>query len=130
MMLKRSMMRAVTTVAAAFVLVFAMQGQAMAAVKIPVLGGYGLWQADPVGDVPGDAIRACDNDADGLGITVLLYAPGGYSRRVSTRGHASPYCTPWGEGSGNLREGTQVDVVVLTVKGNRIFDQVKRTFYA
>lgn len=128
MITQRAILRPSMAIAVALFLVFTMQGKALAAERIDVLGGYGLWQADPEGGRPGDAIRACDDTPDGLGITVHLYWSGGGHRYVTTRGHNSPYCTPWGEGSGNLPEGLQVEVHVVTVKGDRIYDQASRRF--
>lgn len=59
--------RVATVIVGAGALVLGMQGSAWAAEKIPVSGGYGQWQADPSGSVPGDSIRACDTAADGWG---------------------------------------------------------------
>ncbi|MEV6719161.1 hypothetical protein AB0M48_44795 [Lentzea sp. NPDC051208] len=82
------------------------------------LAGYGDFNADPDGSVPGDAIRACDTLADGWGIeTQLDINPGATwdtDRVVNTRGHASPYCSGWA--SGNIGENTPVAIRVCLVK--------------
>jgi hypothetical protein len=130
MILKRAIPRASVAVGGALLLMSALQGPALADVRMNVVGGYGIWQADPEEGRPGDAIRACDDTADGLGITVHLYWSGGGHRYVTTRGHRSPYCTPWNQGSGNLPEGLEVEVHVLTVKGGRVYDRAIRHFHA
>jgi hypothetical protein len=94
-------------------LVVGLQAPASAAENIHIMGGYGVWSADPSGSNPGDAIKACDTAADGWGIRVTLYTAGS-SRTVTTQGHASPYCTGWG--TGNLAEGTVVQIRVQQVK--------------
>lgn len=85
-----------------------------------VEAGRGMFQADPFGSEPGDALRACDSDADGYGIEVqMMIDPSPYSWRVdrlaTTRGHNSPYCSSWV--TGNLVEGTRVGVRICKVKG-------------
>nr|WP_239092317.1 hypothetical protein [Streptomyces sp. SID14478] len=93
-------------------------------------GGAGYWQQDPgadpigYGDAPGDSIAACDLSADGWGIEVKLDVnrDGDIDRKVSTRGHSSPYCSGWA--SGNLTEGTPVRVWVTKVKGDTSYHPV------
>ncbi|OZV81085.1 hypothetical protein CA850_13180 [Micromonospora echinospora] len=74
--------------------------------------GTGEFNADPENGVPGDAIRACDTHADGAGIDVQMdINPGSIwitDRLATTRGHNSPYCSPWM--SGDIPEGTVVAV--------------------
>ncbi|WP_374119465.1 hypothetical protein [Streptomyces sp. RKAG290] len=111
--------RLVAAAAAAIGLVMAAQGTAVAAPK-PIdasFGGYGEWNADPSGSIPGDSIRACDTAADGWGIEVKLDIgrDGTWDRTATTRGHNSPYCSPWK--SGNIAEGTPVSVQVTNVDG-------------
>jgi len=83
------------------------------------LVGSGCFHADPEGSVPGDAIRACDWYADGYGYEVQLdVSPTGIwdvDRRVNTRGHDSPYCSPWA--TGNIAEGTPVAIKLCRVRG-------------
>ncbi|MFD7720428.1 hypothetical protein [Streptomyces sp. NPDC059814] len=111
--------RVVAAVVAAFGLVVAAQGTASAAPKTieATFGGYGGWNPDPYSGIPGDAIRACDTTADGWGIEVKLDIgrDGTWDRTVSTRGHNSPYCSPWK--SGNIKEGTPVSIQVANVDG-------------
>lgn len=116
-MLKFTGGRVVAAAVAAFGLVIAAQGTAAAAPK-PIeatFGGYGEWNPDPYGSIPGDSIRACDTGADGWGIEVKLDIgrDGTWDRVVSTRGHNSPYCSPWK--SGNIKEGTPVSIQVANV---------------
>ncbi|MFB7734251.1 hypothetical protein ACFC08_07655 [Streptomyces sp. NPDC056112] len=87
--------------------------------KLPISGGYGQWSDNPSGSTPGDAIKACDTSADGWGIeTWLDYNRDGYVDRIaSTRGHNSPYCSPWA--TGNLPEDIPVDIAVIQVKGSQ-----------
>lgn len=71
--------------------------------------GYVNWNADPDNSgTPGDALRAYDGTADGLGVRgdTYWYDSAGWQvteRRVSTFGKPSPYTTPWN--TGNLTEG-------------------------
>ncbi|MER5968953.1 hypothetical protein ABT112_04265 [Streptomyces sp. NPDC002055] len=78
--------------------------------------GMAYWQADPIPaqDVPGDAIQAVDPLADGWGVEAILDTGGGY-RTVSTRGHDSPYLSPYK--TGDLTEGSTVRLRVCLVKG-------------
>jgi hypothetical protein len=82
--------------------------------------GLGLFQADPSGTVPGDAILACDEYADGLGVEMRMDINPGSSwqtdRVASTRGHNSPYCDGWK--TGDIAEGTRIGVKVCLVSGS------------
>jgi hypothetical protein len=97
--------------------------------------GWVNWNADPWVNpksdprnpeiVPGDAIRACDDKADGWGIRVFLkknptdrYDVDNPDRSVSTQGHSSPYCSPWA--TGDIVEGTPVALWGCMVKGTEI----------
>ncbi|MBO0915912.1 hypothetical protein [Streptomyces laculatispora] len=118
-MLKFTAGRVVAAAAAAFGLVIAGQGTAVAAPKSieATFGGYGEWNPDPYDGVPGDSIRACDTTADGWGIEVKIDIGrnGTWDRIANTRGHNSPYCSPWK--SGNIKEGTPVSIQVANVNG-------------
>ncbi|MET7282694.1 hypothetical protein ABZS29_30980 [Kribbella sp. NPDC005582] len=95
-------------------------------------GGYGLWQQDPgedprpfhSGTAPGDAIAACDIEADGWGIEVRLDIGrnGTIDRKISTRGHAAEWCSGWA--SGDIPEGTPVRVWVVKVNGTTDYHPV------
>ncbi|MEU0433039.1 hypothetical protein [Streptomyces sp. NPDC006290] len=92
-------------------------------------GGYGVWMQDPGYDelddpAPGDAIKACDIKADGWGIEVKLdiNRDGSYERTISTRGHASPYCSGWD--SGNIAENTPIRMKVTKVNGDTSYHPV------
>lgn len=76
--------------------------------------GYVNWNADPTtGGSPGDALRAYDGGADGWGVEgTVLYTE---TRTASTRGHSSPYTTPWQ--TGNLTEWTRLPIDACLVKG-------------
>jgi len=78
--------------------------------------GYVNWNADPEGNDPGDALRAKDVAADGWGVEGTVSEPGWLVREASTRGHSSPYTTPWQ--TGNLIEGTPYSLTVCLVKGS------------
>ncbi|MFF3499273.1 hypothetical protein [Streptomyces sp. NPDC003247] len=118
---RRTVTRALATGVCAIGLVAGMQGQAWAGtVTINAAGGagYGTWNADPDGSIPGDAIRACDTKADGWGVeTALDYdfdtVP---DRIVDTRGHAAGYCSGWL--GGDLKEGRTVRMYVTPVQGS------------
>ncbi|WP_393055018.1 hypothetical protein [Streptomyces sp. LN549] len=118
-MLKTAAARVVTAAAAALGLVVAVQGTASAAPKSISVGsgGYGQWNADPSGGIPGDSIRACDAAADGWSVEVRLDIGrnGTWDRVTSTRGHNSPYCGAWK--SGDIQEGTPVSIQVTYVNG-------------
>lgn len=82
--------------------------------------GYGTFNADPDGSIPGDAIRACDTKADGWGVEAALdYPPFDLKmdRIVDTRGHAAGYCTPWKDG--DLREGITYRLYVTPVSDDQ-----------
>ncbi|MFJ5302051.1 hypothetical protein [Streptomyces sp. NPDC088350] len=118
---RRTVTRALATGACAVGLVAALQGQAWAGtVSIDAANGagYGTFNADPNGSIPGDAIRACDTKADGWGVeTALDYPPFDkkMDRIIDTRGHASGYCSPWL--GGNLTEGVTYRMYVTPVSG-------------
>ncbi|SCK54060.1 hypothetical protein YW7DRAFT_04945 [Streptomyces sp. AmelKG-E11A] len=82
--------------------------------------GKAIFNADPSGSKPGDAIRACDDAADGWGIKTYMDigSNGSVNRTVSTQGHNSPYCTGWA--TGNLEEGTSVTWWGCMVKGTEV----------
>lgn len=110
--------RALITVGGAVGLVFTTQGSAWAAQTATIPGaGYGQWQADPDGSIPGDSIRACDNVEDGYGIQVQLDIGRDWDidRLATTEGRNSPYCSPWK--SGNIAEGTPITIWVYKVRG-------------
>ncbi|MFF7653677.1 hypothetical protein ACFZCY_28270 [Streptomyces sp. NPDC007983] len=84
-----------------------------------VYSGSAIWSQDPGGDAngdgkedPGDAIIAYDGSADGMGIEARLET----GRIASTRGHGSPYWSPWA--TGNLGEGTAHSMKICLVKGD------------
>ncbi|GHJ56792.1 hypothetical protein Nm8I071_60990 [Nonomuraea sp. TT08I-71] len=81
--------------------------------------GYGWFHADPVGSTPGDALKACDLDADGYGVKAWLYNrnTGNLIRTASTAGHSSPYCTGWQ--TGDLPEQTPVWLKVCKVSSTK-----------
>ncbi|WP_443075627.1 transposase [Streptosporangium sp. NBC_01469] len=81
--------------------------------------GTAYWSDDPSGSAPGDAIGACDPAADGWGVEVQLDVNrnGTVDRIATTRGHASPYCSPWA--TGDLPEGAPVRVRGCQVKGTQ-----------
>ncbi len=81
--------------------------------------GQGWWSADPGGDIngdgradPGDALSATDEVADGWGVEAHLST----GRVASTRGHSSPYWSPWV--TGNLPEDTYYLMWVCVVRGS------------
>jgi hypothetical protein len=117
---------------AAFGITLGGQGMARADVSVQVstidaylangsYAGYGQWNADPVDGIPGDSIRACDTVADGWGVETWLdiHRDGVIDRVASTRGHNASYCTGWQ--SGNIAEGTAVDIYVCTVQGDSAY---------
>ena len=83
-----------------------------------VYAGYGQWNSDPADGIPGDAINACDTVADGWGVETWLdiNRDGVIDRVASTRGENAPYCSGWR--SGNITEGTPIDIFVCAVKGD------------
>lgn len=123
-MLRSRRSRILATTLGAVGLVIGAQSQANAAGPVTIYsatgGGYGQWNPDPSGSIPGDSIRACDTTADGYGIETWLdiNRNGSIDRIASTRGHNSPYCSPWA--SGNIAEGTPVTVYVLKRVGDTV----------
>ncbi|MFI6132707.1 hypothetical protein [Micromonospora sp. NPDC051141] len=94
--------------------------------------GWAEFNADPWGDTPGDAIRAHDISGDGLGVEAWLDIDPGSSfqadRIASTRGHTSPYATPWI--TGNIAEGTRVGLRICLVQGATIYCSGTQYTYA
>ncbi|GAQ64384.1 hypothetical protein [Streptomyces scabiei] len=92
------------------------------AVKINDFKDWGNFNQDPVdhpgefGDVPGDAIRACDAKEDGWGVTVWLDVNrnGTWDRTSTTSGHPAGYCSDWK--TGNLTENTPVTLKACNTK--------------
>lgn len=84
--------------------------------------GDGEFRADPDAyGAPGDALGACDDRADGLGVEIRMDIGSSsgvqqIDRLASTRGHNSPYCTGWV--TGNIAENTPVAVKVCLVQGD------------
>lgn len=118
-------MRAGVAAVGAVAIMSGMEESAWAAESIPLPGaGYGQWQADPDGSIPGDSIRACDNAADTYGIEVRLdiHQDGDTDRVATTAGYSSPFCTAWR--SGDIPEGTKVRTWVLKVKGGQAYGGV------
>lgn len=76
--------------------------------------GYGEWQANPSGSIPGDAIRACDTKADGYGVIAKLSEDYDIFRTASTSGHNAGYCTGWK--SGDLPEDHRYLLQIYRVK--------------
>jgi hypothetical protein len=133
----RLVRRSLTIAAAAVLVTLATAVPAQAApVGFDIGGdaGTGTWNADPWVDpqsdprdptvFPGDAIRACDYEADGWGIKVYLdifpgwpYDRADWDRSATTQGHNSPYCT-WT--TGNIAEDTPVAVWGCMVKGDEV----------
>ncbi|MFE9202044.1 hypothetical protein [Micromonospora sp. NPDC007230] len=85
------------------------------------LVGWGQFQADPEGGLPGDAIMACDELADGWGIEMRMdinpTSPWQTDRVASTRGHNSPWCT--GFQTGDIAEDTLVGLRMCIVQGTQ-----------
>ncbi|MEO3924514.1 hypothetical protein ABGB07_11730 [Micromonosporaceae bacterium B7E4] len=125
----RTILRAVLVLPVAAMLLVATTVPAQAAViSVDVHNGAGkvYFNQDPTSDpqnpvqIPGDAIRACDNKADGWGIIAELRwtDTDGRDRAVSTAGHDSPYCTGWK--GGDLTEGRDVWLRGCMVKGDAV----------
>jgi hypothetical protein len=74
--------------------------------------GEADFNADPADGMPGDALRAVDGFPDGYGVIAHLST----GRTASTRGHSSPYTTPWA--TGNLPENTHYTIWAEMVKGD------------
>ncbi|MFI8522178.1 hypothetical protein ACIGEZ_30825 [Streptomyces sp. NPDC085481] len=121
--MKRTMSRAAVLAAAAGSLLVAVPASPAyaAPVAVDIQGGRVEWNANPYNGIPGDSFRVCDTVADGYGLETEMYKnvtetfDGDYVREVTTRGHDSPYCTPWS--SGDLYEGNQVNLRTYKVKG-------------
>ncbi len=77
-----------------------------------VYAGKAEWNADPVSGAPGDSLRAYDHYAEGWSVEAILYRP---HRVATTAGHASPHWTGWK--SGNIKEGTKVEVRICMTRG-------------
>lgn len=110
--------RGVAVSVAAVGLALGVQGQAQAAATLSIPGGYGLWSPDPSNGDPGDAIKACDTEADNWGIQVQMdiHKDGTYDRIATTRGHGAGYCSDWE--TGNIAEGTVIRIYVIQVRGD------------
>ncbi|MGW4466866.1 hypothetical protein [Micromonospora sp. NPDC004704] len=83
--------------------------------------GNGEFRADPMDGSPGDAIGACDNRADGLGVEIRMDigSSSGFQqtdRIASTRGQNSPTCTGWA--TGDIAENTSVALKICLVQGS------------
>ncbi|MFJ8888069.1 hypothetical protein ACIRJR_32355 [Streptomyces sp. NPDC102402] len=114
--------KAIGTVLASGVLVLGIATSASATTRISANSyGYGEWNADPAGTMPGDSLRACDTDADGYGVVARLYNSS-YEpiRTATTSGLSAGQCSKWM--SGNLTEGQRYTVMTYRVQGgNEIF---------
>ncbi|MFJ6214514.1 hypothetical protein ACIQGZ_14435 [Streptomyces sp. NPDC092296] len=88
------------------------------------LAGWSQWQSDPVDTFPGDAMFVYDYLADGYGIETHL----SNGRIATTRGHNSPYMSPWA--TGNLPEGTKLQMWTCLVKGSYEKCSAKKTVTA
>ncbi|CAL9573489.1 hypothetical protein [Streptomyces sp. enrichment culture] len=82
-----------------------------------VYRGTLAWQQDPSGSRPGDALRICDDVADGRGVEARLIVDAKVNRIVTTQGHSSPYCTDWK--TGNLTEGRKYPVLIYVMSNNK-----------
>jgi hypothetical protein len=93
---------------------------ALSVQRLDGYGGYGQWNPNPSGSIPGDSIRACDNTSDGWAIETWLDSnrDGTIDRIASTRGHTAGYCSAWK--AGNLPENTYVNIYVVQVKGDSL----------
>ncbi|MDH6225191.1 MULTISPECIES: hypothetical protein [Streptomyces] len=111
-------LRAAGAVTAGLALALGVATSASAATAIPIDGhGTAYWQADPSDGTPGDALRVCDTNADGLAVRAVLttYSNVTHRREVDTAGHSAGYCTPWK--TGDLPEGTKVMISTQYGKG-------------
>ncbi|ADI11187.1 hypothetical protein SBI_08069 [Streptomyces bingchenggensis BCW-1] len=77
-----------------------------------ISAGYAEWRQDPYNGDPGDAMRVRDSNADGYGIEAVLTYDG---RKATTRGHDSPYRSPWT--TGDLSEDHTYVMRVCVVRG-------------
>ncbi|MFG2344810.1 hypothetical protein [Streptomyces phaeochromogenes] len=73
------------------------------------------WNADPVGNIPGDAFQVGDFYGDGWGMEASMISPV-TGRVATTRGHSATYYSDWN--SGNLAEGTAVYIQLCAVQGS------------
>ncbi|MET7365710.1 hypothetical protein ABZS61_07745 [Streptomyces sp. NPDC005566] len=108
--------KAIGTVLTSGVLVIGMSTAASAATTIPA-GSYGRaeWNADPAGSTPGDALRACDTDADGYGVkATLMNSNYDILRTVTTSGLSAGQCSAWK--GGNLPEHTRYLITTFRTK--------------
>ncbi|MFD5075464.1 hypothetical protein [Streptomyces sp. NPDC058371] len=88
----------------------------IAAYNSGTYAGAMVWNADPgCCDIPGDAFQVVDRYADGWGMEASMIDPT-TGRVATTRGHSSPYSSPWN--SGNLAEGTTVYIQLCAVQGS------------
>lgn len=72
--------------------------------------------AAPSGSTPGDALRACDNNADGYGVTAkLLNSNYDILRTATTSGLSAGHCSIWK--TGNLPEGNRYLIITNRTKG-------------
>ncbi|CAL9325515.1 hypothetical protein [Streptomyces sp. SudanB182_2057] len=78
-----------------------------------ITAGYAEWRQDPLNGNPGDAMRVHDMNADGYGIEAVLTYD---NRKATTRGHDSPYTSPWA--TGNLPEDRNYRMRVCVVRGD------------
>ncbi|MER6812025.1 hypothetical protein ABT299_22385 [Spirillospora sp. NPDC000708] len=76
--------------------------------------GYAMWNGDPSGSWPGDALRAYDGLADGWGVVANLST----GRTATTVGHNAPYYSPWA--TGDLTEGNHYDMYVQMKNGDLV----------
>ncbi|GAA3749545.1 hypothetical protein GCM10022225_37260 [Plantactinospora mayteni] len=119
MRLKRWRAYVVATMVATLSVVVGLQAPAAAEEHtIYVTGGYGVFNDDPYGPWPGDAIRACDTYSDGWGIEVRMDISnnGSWDLIISTRGHNAIYCTDYH--SKNAVENDFIRIRVTPVRGD------------
>ncbi|GGX20934.1 hypothetical protein GCM10010297_47950 [Streptomyces malachitofuscus] len=77
--------------------------------------GLMSWNADPIGDIPGDSFRVLDRLSDGWGMEAKMINPV-TGRTATTRGHKATYFSPWS--TGNLTEGTKVYIQLCAFRGS------------
>jgi hypothetical protein len=107
--------KAIGTVLASCALVLGISTSASATTKLYAGdAGYAEWNADPDGNTPGDAIRACDTESDGWDVKAVLQLADSSLRTASTAGHTNGYCTSWK--TGDLREDDKFLLTVYKVK--------------
>ncbi|MEV4620789.1 hypothetical protein AB0J74_19020 [Asanoa sp. NPDC049573] len=94
--------------------------------EFEIYSGNGAWvgtfwfQADPANGAPGDALKTCDMEKDGLGteIRMDIGSSSGFQqtdRIASTRGMGAGYCDGWK--TGDIAENTSVALKVCLVRG-------------